>query len=327
MKLTRLLRRISGAATAAALGLGLLTLTTSPAAAATGGGAAALAAANVAMTAGTCANTPTHNSLGGDQFEHSCAGGGSGGPEYWCADFAQWVWSNSGFYTGGLDAAAASFYTYGETNGTLHTSASYNPQPGDAVVYGSTQDSVIHHVGIVTAVNADGSVTTANGDWNGKANATSMADYAVSSKVVSITIPAGQKAVGSVPSTVDPADGYIIKGYTTPTATAPANPYSPSAVCGSGYSVVDTHDLGGAAVYLLYSGSTGRNCVVTLAAKPSGAVPMNATLSVQGGTSTSNPGSFTYYAGPVSAYAAGSCVQWGGAYQGASWTSDWSHCG
>ncbi|KJK58411.1 hypothetical protein UK12_10855 [Saccharothrix sp. ST-888] len=118
-----------------------------------------------------------------------------------------------------------------------------------------------------------------------------------------------------------------MKGYTTPSASAPANPYNPGAVCGSGYSVIDTHDLGQAAVYLLYSGATGRNCVVTLAAKPAGAVPMNATLDVQGGTSASNPGSFTYYAGPVSASAAGSCVRWGGAYQDTSWTSDWTHCG
>lgn len=327
MTLTRLLRRISGSATTAALTLGMLTLTASAASAATGSSAAALATANVATTAGTCANTPTHNSLGGDQFDHSCAGGYSGGPEYWCADFVQWVWSNSGFYTGGIDASAASLYTYGQTNGTLHTSTSYSPQPGDAVVYGSTNDTDFHHVGIVTAVNPDGSITTVNGDWNGDRSAATMADFAVSSKVVAITIPAAEKAVGSVPSTVDPTDGYVIKGYTTPTATAPANPYGPSAVCGSGYNVIDTHDLGGATVYLLYSGATGRNCVVTLATKPSGAVPMDATLSVQGGTSASNPGSYTYYAGPVSGYATGSCVQWGGTYQGISWTSDWSHCG
>lgn len=129
MKLTHVLRRIAGAA-AAAVALGLLTFTTAPSAsAATGTSAATLAAANVGKTAGTCANTPTYNSLGGSQFEHSCAGGYSGGPEYWCADFVQWVWGNSGFYTGGLTAAAASFQTYGQNNGTLHTSASYSPQP------------------------------------------------------------------------------------------------------------------------------------------------------------------------------------------------------
>lgn len=328
MRLHRILRRAFGLPAAAAVALGLLTSTGAGAAsAATGGGAAALAAANVAKTAGSCANTPTTNSLGGTQFEHSCAGGSSGGPEYWCADFALWVWRNAGFYTGGLDASAASFLTYGRTNGTLHTSASYVPQPGDAVVYGSTQDSDIHHVGIVTAVNADGSVTTANGDWNGDPNASTMAQFAVSSKVVSITLAAGQTSVGSVPTAVDPADGYVIKGYTTPTAAAPANPYTPTQVCGSGYTVIDTHDLGGAVVDLLYNASSGRNCVVTMVSQPSVAVPLDATLTVQGGATADNPGSFTYYAGPVSAAAASACVKWGGTFRNTTWTSDWGHCG
>jgi len=105
------------------------------------------------------------------------------------------------------------------------------------------------------------------------------------------------------------------------------NPYSPSAVCGSGYDVIDSHGITGATVYLLYDDSTGHNCVVTLATTPSsGAKSMNATLAVQGGSSASNPGTFTYYAGPVTEYAPSSCVEWGGSYNGSSWTSGWSHC-
>jgi hypothetical protein len=306
--------------------VGLLSYVTSPAAsAAAGGDAASLAAANVGKTAGSCANTPTTNSLGGSQFETSCSGGTTNGPEYWCADFAMWVWANSGFSTTGLDSGAASFYTYGQNNGSLHTS-SYTPQPGDAVVYGSTTDNVIHHVGIVTAVNADGSVTTANGDWGGTSGI-GMAGFAVSSSVVSITIPAGQTSVGSVPSTVDPADGYKIVGYTTPVAAGSiTNPYTPTAVCGSGYSVIDTHDLGGAVVYLLYNGSTGYNCVTTMARTPSSPVATSATLAVQGGSSGHDSGIYTYYAGPVGEYAPAACVQWGGSYGGSSWTSGWSHC-
>ncbi|MFE9425102.1 CHAP domain-containing protein [Kitasatospora sp. NPDC006697] len=334
MNVIRLLRRTAGAASAVLL-LGLVSLLPATAASATtptGSGAAALAAANIGKTAGTCANTPTYNSLGGSQFEHSCAGGYSGGPEYWCADFAMWVWANEGFYTGGLDAGAASFQTYGLNNGTQHTSTGYRPQPGDAVEYGSIYNSEIHHVAIVTSVNSDGSVTTANGDWNGTTGTGTMAGFAVSSSVVRITIPAGQVAVGSEPSTVDTGDGYYIVGYTSPVASGTgggtgANPYSPTQVCGSGYGVIDSHDLGGAVVYLLYDGSTGYNCVTTLAKIPAGAVSMNATLAVQGGSSTNNPGNFTYYAGPVSAYAPNSCVQWGGSYAGSSWTSSWDHCG
>ncbi|MGF1426709.1 CHAP domain-containing protein [Kitasatospora sp. LaBMicrA B282] len=336
MFVTRLLRRTSGAAVVLLLA-GLVTLLPAGSAtAAAGGDAAALAAANVGKTAGTCANAPTYNSLGGSQFETSCSGGYSGGPEYWCADFAEWVWQHSGFATNGLTAAAASFYTYGQNNGTLHTATSYRPQPGDAVEYGSIYDSEIHHVAIVTSVNGDGSVTTANGDWNGTTGTGSMAGFAVSSSVVSITIPAGQTAVGTEPSTVDPGDGYYIVGYTTPVASgsgnnpppvAGGNPYSPNAVCGTGFGVIDSHALAGATVFLLYNSATGQNCVTTLVTNPAGPVPLNATLAVQGGSSGSNPGSFTYYAGPVTESAPSACVQWGGSYQGTSWTSGWSHCG
>ncbi|WP_405019927.1 CHAP domain-containing protein [Kitasatospora sp. NBC_00070] len=322
-----LVRRIAGA-TVATVVFALLNLANvTTASAATGTGAAALAAANLDKTAGTCANSPTHNSLGGAQFETSCSGGGSGGPEYWCADFVQWVWQNSGFSTGGLDADAASFYAYGRDNGTLHTSASYQPQPGDAVVYGSVNDTEIHHVAIVTSVNADGSITTANGDWGGTPGTGSMADFAVSSRVAAITLSAGQKSVGSVPGNVDTADGYTIVGYTTPTTTGSTNPNTPTAICGTGFKVIDSHALGGAVVYLLYNGSTARNCVTTVATDPGGKVAMDATLAAQGGSSAGNPGNFTYYAGPVILGAANVCVQWGGSYAGTSWTSGWSHCG
>ncbi|MGC0313494.1 CHAP domain-containing protein [Kitasatospora acidiphila] len=336
MKLKQFARRLAALA-AAILVAGLLAFFDSPAAtAAAGGNAASLAAANIGKSAGTCADNPTYNSLGGSQYEHSCSGGYSGGPEYWCADFAMWVWENSGFYTGGLDAAAASFQTYGFNNGTQHTSTTYNPQPGDAVEYGSIYDSSIHHVGIVTAANSDGSITTANGDWDGTTGTGSMAGFAVSSHVASITISAGQKAVGDEPSSVDPGDGYYIVGYTTPVASGTGNnpppvpggnPYSPSTICGSGYGVIDSHSLGNAVIFLLYNSSTGRNCVTTLAGNPTGAAAMSSTLAVQGGPSTSDSGNYTYYAGPVTEPAPNSCVQWGGSYAGSSWTSSWSHCG
>ncbi len=325
MKIKHLLRRISGAATVLAM-LCLPVITGATAASAAGADAAALAAANVGKSAGTCANSPTYNTLGGAQYTTSCSGGYSGGPEYWCADFVAWVWQNSGFSTVGLDAGAASFQSYGQSHGTQHTATTYSPQPGDAVEYGSTHDSAIHHVGIVTAVNADGSIVTANGDWNGDSSTTTMADYAKSSRVASVTIAANETAVGTVPSTVDPADGYVIVGYTTPAVTS-TNPYTATAICGSGFTVSDTHSLGGANIYLLYNAATGQNCVTTVVTAPRGAVALNATLSVQGGASASNPGTFTYYAGPVKLAAPGVCVQWGGSYNSVSWTSGWSHCG
>lgn len=61
------------------------------------------------------------NSKGGKAFDSSCTGNG-GQPEYWCADFAMWVWAQAGADTSGLTAAAGSFYTYGLDHGTLHSS-------------------------------------------------------------------------------------------------------------------------------------------------------------------------------------------------------------
>jgi hypothetical protein len=286
--------------------------------------AATLAAANFNKTAGTCAQNPTSNSLGGSQFEHSCAGGYSGGPEYWCADFAKWVWRNSGLDVSGLTAAAQSFYTYGQSHGTFHSTA----QPGDAVVYSSSPGGYADHVAIVTAVNADGSVVTANGDWGGQSG--TMAHFAVTSSVVKVTIPASAASTGSW---VAAANYYItgIVGASGSGGSAPpegsGSPYSPGSICGSGYGVVDSHDLGAATVFLLYDDDSGMNCVVTLADADGGKVAMNATLTVQGGTPQTDPGSYDWYAGPVTAYAPNACVQWGGTYKTSTWTSDYGHCG
>jgi hypothetical protein len=331
MKIHRHIRRYAGAAVAILM-LSLATVVSVPAAsAAAGGDAASLAAANVGKSAGSCADHPTANTLGGSEFTDSCNGGG----ELWCADFVMWAWSNTGFYTGGLDAGAGSFYVYGENNGTLHTSSSYVPEPGDAIVYDYSGGGVADHVAIVTAVNADGSVATANGDWNGVLHEGNQV-FSDTSEVASATIPADQRTVGSVPSTVDPEDGYTISGYISPVASgsgnnpppvSSGNPYSPNSVCGSGYGVIDSHSLGSAIVYLLYNSATGDNCVTTLADTPTSAAAMNATLAVQGGSSASNPGTFTYYAGPVVESAPSACVEWGGSYKTTSWTSGWSHCG
>ncbi|MGK4578969.1 hypothetical protein [Kitasatospora sp. HPMI-4] len=137
---------------------------------------------------------------------------------------------------------------------------------------------------------------------------------------------AGASSAAPPPPARTPSATPSPKESQTPPPAA-ANPYSAAKVCGGGYRVVDSHSLGGASVYLLFNAATGSNCVVTLPDHPGGSVAMNATLAVQGKGSASDPGSFTYYAGPVTENAPKSCVQWGGSYQGASWTSGWSHCG
>ena len=125
-----------------------------------------------------------------------------------------------------------------------------------------------------------------------------------------------------------------------PTATATAkpspkpspqkpNPYTATGVCGSGYKVINSRALGSVAtIYLLYNSAAGKNCVVTMSRYVIPAkVAMNATLQVKGGSSGSNPGSFTVYAGPVRLSAAKKCVIWGGSHGALSWKSGWSHCG
>jgi len=114
-------------------------------------------------------------------------------------------------------------------------------------------------------------------------------------------------------------------GNVSPTPTH--NPYTIAKVCGSGYTVIDSHAVSGAKIYLTYNKSNGNNCVATLASADKGAVSMNATLAVKGGSSGSDPGKYHWCAGPVTKHAPSACVKWGGRYGSASWTSGWSHCG
>ncbi|WP_434089781.1 protein kinase domain-containing protein [Micromonospora echinofusca] len=120
-----------------------------------------------------------------------------------------------------------------------------------------------------------------------------------------------------------------------PTAGRPArtNPYTPVEACGSGYQVVDSAALTASGtrqgrVYLLYHAGTGNNCVVTMKETAVGtATTASAWLEVRGRARSTDSGSFSYYAGPVRAKAAGVCVKWGGATGGASYGSGFEHCG
>jgi hypothetical protein len=137
---------------------------------------------------------------------------------------------------------------------------------------------------------------------------------------------AGTASPSSGPTTAIPVPG---KSTTPkPRQTLKPNTYNVVTVCGSGYKVVDSHALGGnATIYLLYNASAGKNCVVTMSRMMfPGKMAMNATLQVKGGSSGSNPGKFTAYAGPVRLAAKAKCVIWGGSWSSYSWKSGWSHC-
>ena len=77
---------------------------------------------------------------------------------------------------------------------------------------------------------------------------------------------------------------------------------------------------------LLWKGSTGQNCVITLKMASVGTpTATSAFLEPQGASRTTDSGSFSYYAGPV-IRTAPSCVKWGGSAGGTSYTSGFEHC-
>jgi hypothetical protein len=111
------------------------------------------------------------------------------------------------------------------------------------------------------------------------------------------------------------------------------NPNSASALCGSGYKVVDHHATEGAFyTYLLYNSSNGKNCAVTL--KQKSLTTKNTTdvyLISANGKTAEDFGSYTSYAGPIYLSAPGECVKYGGSvmYGNTIYTydSNWEACG
>jgi hypothetical protein len=94
--------------------------------------------------------------------------------EFWCADFAKWVWGHAGVRSdlGTLDPGAASFCTWALEHGQRPWFGSDAPAVGDAVVFYPPWDSAptgswADHVGIVVGVNSNGTVDLVNGDFGG----------------------------------------------------------------------------------------------------------------------------------------------------------------
>ncbi|HEY4119804.1 MAG TPA: glycoside hydrolase domain-containing protein [Byssovorax sp.] len=161
------------------------------------GSVASIATANLGDTA--CGL----NSAGGHAYGSSCTGNG-GQPEYWCADFAKWVWQQAGADVDNLTAGAGSFYVYGQDHATL----SNTPHVGDAVVFDYQGGGYADHVAIVTQVNGS-SIVTVSGDWNGQSG--SEAHFSSTSSVIE-NQPAYPGVVGSSPSII----GMTISGFISP---------------------------------------------------------------------------------------------------------------
>ena len=187
---------------------------TSDSEAVSGQSIASIALANVGR--GAC----SQNTQGGYAYASSCTGNG-GQPEYWCADFARWVWGAAGANTSGLDAAAGSFYVYGQDHGTLHST----PSVGDAVVFNYKGGGVADHVAIVTKVYSNGEIESVSGDWGGQSG--SEAHFSSTSHVdVNSEYSPG---IGSVPAHI----GMKISGFISPIGT-PGSPPPKVAKCSQG---------------------------------------------------------------------------------------------
>ena len=173
----------------------------------TSGTIASIAKANLGK--GACSK----NSKGGHGFDSSCTGNG-GLPEYWCADFARWVWAAAGAqHTGELTAAAGSFYVYGQKHGTL----SHTPKVGDAVVFNYHGGGSADHVAIVTQVNGNGTIETVSGDWGGQSG--TEAHFSSTSHVI-LNAPAYSDHVGGTPGIM----GMTISGFISPVGLSPGKP-------------------------------------------------------------------------------------------------------
>jgi hypothetical protein len=130
-----------------------------------------------------------------------------------------------------------------------------------------------------------------------------------------------KKWIAGIAATAGVAAGGVL---VSPTAAQAA---SYGGQCGSGYGVIDSHDLGSATVYLTYNRSNGRNCVVTIRDNQGSPVYMDAKVSLAGRPWISDPGYWTWYAGPVSVYAPGRCIDWGGEIGSSGYYEYGVHCG
>ncbi|MGC8460612.1 MAG: CHAP domain-containing protein [Candidatus Dormibacteria bacterium] len=103
--------------------------------------------------------------MAADQVWHItnfCTQGVNGQPwsncdEWWCADFATWVYWKSGAQIPDIPGVA-SLYAWGQSHNLLTNT----PKPGELALWGPGTGT---HVSIVTQVNPDGSFMTVNGDF------------------------------------------------------------------------------------------------------------------------------------------------------------------
>jgi PKD repeat protein len=96
--------------------------------------------------------------------------------EEWCADLNKWVWERAGVTAdmNTLNAGSISFYDWGVQQGESMPVDPSTVVPGDSLVFfgpgAINPNRYADHVGIVTAVNPDGTINMINGDFLGATN-------------------------------------------------------------------------------------------------------------------------------------------------------------
>jgi hypothetical protein len=138
---------------------------------------------------------------------------------------------------------------------------------------------------------------------------------------------------GAAPASGSTPAASTVAAQAAPAKAAPAKSAKAVAAaynnaCGTGYGVVNSAPIGSAGtVYLTYSATTKKNCVVTVRTMSGAAVHMTASLGL--GTHTRDvwdEGNYTTYAGPVYLSAPGQCVSWRGEIAGAVAGKNQTNC-
>ncbi|WP_391858453.1 spore-associated protein A [Streptomyces rugosispiralis] len=115
-----------------------------------------------------------------------------------------------------------------------------------------------------------------------------------------------------------------------PAASAAPSHAAYNGACGSGYTVVNSTEVGDkGTAYLTYSSATGKNCLVAIRNVAGEPVPMTIYLS-RSDTEIHNiydSGDYRSYAGPIYTNARGTCVDWWGWIDGARFGKANTNCG
>ncbi|MEU3561840.1 CHAP domain-containing protein [Kitasatospora sp. NPDC006786] len=92
----------------------------------------------------------------------------------WCAAFVDWTWHRAGVRPAPTTLLGRGVGKWGQEHHLFHNrlpargERPYAPAPGDLVVYGSPAYATGGHVGVVVAVNHDGTIDTVEGNFGDK---------------------------------------------------------------------------------------------------------------------------------------------------------------